>query len=34
MLTAALEQTSLPAAPDRAALDAFLIDAYRRSWGW
>jgi hypothetical protein len=33
-LAAALERTSLPATPDRAAVDAFLIDAYRRSWGW
>jgi uncharacterized protein len=33
-LAGALERTSLPAAPDRAAVNSFLIDAYRRSWGW
>jgi len=33
-LAAALERTSLPAAPDRAAVNSFLIEAYRRSWGW
>jgi hypothetical protein len=33
-LAAAVERTSLPAAPDRAAVDSFLIEAYRRSWGW
>ena len=33
-LAAALEQTSLPDEPDRAAVDAFLVEAYRRSWGW
>jgi hypothetical protein len=33
-LAAALEQTSLPPEPDREALDAFLVSAYRRAWGW
>jgi uncharacterized protein len=33
-LQAALERTPLPAEPDRAAVDAFLVDAYRRAWGW
>lgn len=33
-LAEALEATALPPAPDRAAVDAFLVDAYRRSWGW
>jgi hypothetical protein len=31
-LQAALERTPLPAEPDRAAVDAFLVDAYRRVW--
>ena len=30
----ALERTSLPAAPDRTAVDRFLVDAHRRAWGW
>ena len=30
----ALERTSLPARPDHAAVDRFLVDAYRRAWGW
>jgi uncharacterized protein len=33
-LETALEQTTFPAEPDRAAVDAFLVDAYRRAWGW
>lgn len=33
-LTTALERTTLPDEPDRAAVDAFLVDAYRRAWGW
>jgi hypothetical protein len=33
-LATALERTSLPDEPDRAAVDAFLVDAYRRAWGW
>ena len=33
-LAAALERTTLPDRPDRAAVDAYLVDAYRRSWGW
>ena len=30
----ALRRTSLPARPDHAAIDRFLVDAYRRAWGW
>ena len=33
-LSAALEYTSLPEEPDRESVDAFLVDAYRRAWGW
>jgi hypothetical protein len=33
-LAAALETTPLPADPDREAVDRFLVDAYRRAWGW
>jgi len=33
-LATALEQTALPDEPDRAAVDTFLVDAYRRAWGW
>jgi hypothetical protein len=33
-LAAALERTPLPEDPDRAAVDRFLVDAYRRIWGW
>jgi hypothetical protein len=33
-LAHALEETSLPAEPDRAKVDAFLVEAYRRAWGW
>ena len=34
LLASALESTPLPAEPDRATVDAFLVDAYRRAWGW
>jgi hypothetical protein len=30
----ALERTDLPAAPDRVAVDDFLVHAYRRGWGF
>jgi hypothetical protein len=30
----ALQRSPLPAAPDRAKVDHFLVDAYRRMWGW
>jgi hypothetical protein len=33
-LAQALVRTALPLEPDRAAVDAFLVDAYRRFWGW
>jgi hypothetical protein len=33
-LAAALERTPLPPAPDRAEVDRFIVDAYRRGWGW
>ena len=33
-LAAALETTRLPEEPDRQAVDDFLVDAYRRAWGW
>jgi len=33
-LVEALERSPLPERPDRAAVDAFLVDAYRRAWGW
>ena len=33
-LAAALEHTTLPPEPDRAAVDAFLVGAYRQAWGW
>src|SRR3954471_13985586 len=33
-LAEALERTPLPPQPDRAAVDRFLVDAYRRGWGW
>jgi len=33
-LEAALETTELPDEPDRAAVDEFLVGAYRRAWGW
>jgi uncharacterized protein len=30
----ALERTQLPPEPDRAAVDRFLVQAYRRAWRW
>jgi hypothetical protein len=33
-LAEALERTPLPPEPDRARVDAFLVEAYRRAWGW
>jgi hypothetical protein len=33
-LAEALERTPLPAEPDRVAVDRFLVEAYRRAWGW
>jgi hypothetical protein len=33
-LAEALERSPLPAQPDRDAVDAFLLDAYRRAWRW
>ena len=33
-LADALERTELPPEPDRVAIDGFLVDAYRRAWGW
>lgn len=33
-LEEALERSPLPAAPDRTTVDRFLVDAYRRAWGW
>jgi predicted nucleotidyltransferase len=33
-LAEALERTPLPAEPDRAAVDRFLVEAYRRAWRW
>jgi predicted nucleotidyltransferase len=33
-VTEALERTPLPPEPDRAAVDRFLVEAYRRAWGW
>jgi hypothetical protein len=33
-LAEALERTQLPPEPDRAAIDRFLVQAYRRAWGW
>src|SRR5262245_29569338 len=33
-LEAALERTALPDRPDDEAVDAFLVEAYRRAWGW
>jgi hypothetical protein len=33
-LAEALERTQLPPEPDRPAVDRFLVQAYRRAWGW
>jgi predicted nucleotidyltransferase len=33
-LADAVERTELPPEPDRARVDGFLVEAYRRSWGW
>jgi len=33
-LAGALERSPLPDEPDRVAVDRFLVDAYRRAWGW
>jgi uncharacterized protein len=33
-LAEAVERTLLPPEPNRARVDRFLVDAYRRSWGW
>jgi uncharacterized protein len=33
-LTGALERTALPLAPDREAVDQFLVQTYRRAWDW
>lgn len=30
----ALERSPLPAEPDRSEVDRFLIESYRRAWGW
>jgi len=33
-LETALERTSLPEEPDEEAVNGFLVEAYRRAWGW
>jgi hypothetical protein len=33
-LAVALARSPLPDEPDRAAVDGFLVSAYRRAWGW
>jgi hypothetical protein len=33
-LADALGRTSLPAEPDHAAVNRFLVESYRRAWGW
>jgi predicted nucleotidyltransferase len=33
-LASALELSPLPAKPDQARVNGFLVDAYRRAWGW
>jgi hypothetical protein len=33
-LASALERTELPPEPDRGAVDAFLVSAYRSAWRW
>ena len=34
LLAGALERTSLPREPDRERVNSFLVEAYRRAWGW
>jgi uncharacterized protein len=34
LLAEALERTTLPVEPDRERVNGFLVDAYRRAWGW
>ena len=33
-LAEALERASLPPEPDYERVNSFLVDAYRRAWGW
>ena len=33
-LAEALDRSRLPADPDRAEVDRFLVESYRRAWGW
>ena len=33
-LADAVERTTLPPEPDDDAVNAFLVSAYRRAWGW
>ena len=33
-LAEAIESSPLPEEPDHTAVDGFLVDAYRRHWGW
>jgi predicted nucleotidyltransferase len=33
-MVSAIEGSALPEEPDRATIDAFLVDAYREAWGW
>jgi hypothetical protein len=33
-LEAAIADSALPAEPDRDAVDAFIVDTYRETWGW
>jgi hypothetical protein len=33
-LEAAIAESPLPPEPDRAAVDAFIVDTYRETWGW
>ena len=33
-LVKAIDESALPEEPDRAAIDAFIVDAYREAWGW
>jgi predicted nucleotidyltransferase len=34
LLAEALERTSLPPEPNHERVNSFLVDAYRRAWGW